>query len=332
MAINETSNKQLSVGESAITTDSINLAELKAAFFEGRLSKPDYILKSFNRHRQLFEYLPIIADTEVHEIRITTDGIRFRVGEENAQLYCPPNEARVAPLEIMNFGAYERAETLLLNVLAARSKTLLDIGANIGVYTIRLALRFPVLQVYAFEPIPTSYDYLQRNIALNALGERVKTFQYALSDRSGATTLYIAPRNGVNASLRNVANASNALEMPGLTITLDDWVRSFGVLPDLIKCDVEGGELLVFQGGIETLKAQRPMVFAELLRKWAKGFGYHPNDVLELFRTLGYRCFAISDSGCREIPFVDDETKETNYIFIHPQRHPEVISLLIRKT
>lgn len=303
-------------------------AELKAALAEGKLSKPDYIRENLSWHRQLFEYVRIVKDTEIHEIRITADGVRFRLGDEGAELYCPPNEARVAPIEIMNFGTYEGVETKLLNALAAQSKMVLDIGANIGVYSIRLALRFPELRVFSFEPIPTSFDYLQRNIALNAVGERVRAFQYALSDRAGATTFYIAPHNVTNASLQNVASATDALKVPGLMLTLDDWVRSFGVAPDLIKCDVEGGELLVFQGGLETLRAERPVVFSELLRKWAKGFGYHPNAVLELFRSLGYRCFAIGDASVREIDMVDDETPETNYIFVHPERHPNAIQLL----
>jgi len=330
MTIRETDSGQLSHPASALTVEENTLSVLKAAYREGRLSKPEYILQSFKSHKQLFEYVSLLADTEVHEIRITECGVRFSIGEEGAELYCPPDEARVAPLEIMNFGAYERVETQLLNALAAKSKTVLDVGANIGVYSIRLALRFPALQIYAFEPIPTSYDYLQRNIALNAVGGRVRAFQYALSDRSGSTTLYIAPGNGTNASLQNVANASDALMVPGLMLKLDDWVRSFGVVPDLIKCDVEGGELLAFQGGRETLAAHRPIVFSELLRKWAKGFGYHPNDVLELFRSLGYRCFAVSEQGCREIPFVDEQTNETNYLFIHPQRHPDAIAELTR--
>jgi FkbM family methyltransferase len=326
-----------SIGRQVAAGDSVGTAvrchaELKAAFRSGKLSKPDYIRESFRWHRQLFDYVQIVAGTDVHEIRITADGVRFRLGDEDAELYCPPDEARVAPLEIMNFGAYEGPETRLLNALASQSKAMLDIGANIGVYSIRLALRFPELRVFAFEPIPTSFDYLQRNIAVNAVGERVRAFQYALSDHAGATTLYIAPHNGTNASLQNVAGASDAIELPGLMLTLDDWVRSFGVAPDLIKCDVEGAELLVFRGGLQTLRSHCPVVFSELLRKWAKGFGYHPNDMLELFRSIGYRCFAIGDGGIREIASVDDETPETNYVFVHPERHPNAIPLLVGET
>jgi len=303
-------------------------AELKTAFADGRLAKPDYIRESLRWHRRLFEYVPIVAETDVQEIRITAEGVRFRLGDEGAELYCPPDEARVAPIEVMNFGAYEGVETRFLNALAAQSNRVLDIGANIGVYSIRLALRFPQLRVFAFEPIPKSFSYLQRNIAVNAVGERVTAFQYALSNRAGAARLYIAPHNGTNASLQNVAGAGDALEIPGLMMTLDDWVRSFGIVPDLIKCDVEGAELLVFQGGLETLRAERPVVFSELLRKWAKGFDYHPNDVLELFRSLGYRCFAIGDENVREIAVVDNETPETNYIFVHPERHPDAVGLV----
>lgn len=303
-----------------------DLRELAEAYAQGRLAKADYIRAAHRRHQQLFEYVDRLAAADVRYIHITADGVRFRLGD--AEMWCPPGEARVAPIEALNFGGYEPAETHLLDTLAARATHVLDIGANIGVHTLRLALRFPALRLYAFEPIPTSFDYLQRNIALNAVGERVRTFHCALADRNGATSLYLAPGNGTNASLRNVAAAADAVKVPGLTLKLDDWCRSYGVVPDLIKCDVEGGELAVFTGARDTLARARPMVVSELLRKWSRPFGYHPNDLLDLFAGLGYHCFAIGEAGIRPITRVDQDTPETNYAWVHPERHPEAMQAL----
>jgi hypothetical protein len=55
---------------------------------------------------------------------------------------------------------------------------------------------------------------------------------------------------------------------------------------DFIKCDVEGAELFVYQGAKATLMQQKPIVFTEMLRKWAAKFDYHPNDIIALFDEL----------------------------------------------
>lgn len=306
----------------------MNIRRLKSEYQSGNLTKPEYIRQSLERHIQLFEYVDVIHETDVREIRITADGVSFLLGDEAIRIYCPHNEARVVPIEIMNFGRYESEETRIMDLLTSRASTILDVGANIGWYSIRFAKQHPNAHIYAFEPLPISYGYLQRNLAANEVGSRVATFNYGLSDRNGMVEFFIAPTNGTNASLLNVASASDAQRVVGLTLTLDTWVENQCVRPDFIKCDVEGAELLVFRGGLQTLTQHRPVVFAELLRKWAKPFGYHPNDMLQYFRELGYCGLAVGRTGVRLLDVVTDETEETNYAFLHHQAHASLLELL----
>ena len=56
---------------------------------------------------------------------------------------------------------------------------------------------------------------------------------------------------------------------------------------------------------------------AELLRKWSREFGYHPNDVIDLFAAKGYGCYVIAEGALAPFGRVTDETRETNYFFIH---------------
>lgn len=204
----------------------------------------------------------------------------------------------------------------------------MDVGANIGLYSIQLAKRFPNAKVYAFEPMPTSCAYLQRNIAANFVGGQVSSFNYGLSETSGTVEFFASPTNGTNASLKNVANADDAVAIVGLTLTLDQWCKNQAVAPDFIKCDVEGAELLVFRGGRATLVQHRPIVFSELLRKWSKPFGYHPNDVIDFFEEIGYLCFSIGAEGVRSMTKVTDSTQETNYAFLHVDAHVQAIDWL----
>ncbi len=101
--------------------------------------------------------------------------------------------------------------------------------------------------------------------------------------------------------------------------------RNQNVAPDFIKCDVEGAELLVFRGGRSTLAKYRPVVFTELLRKWSKPFGYHPNDLIGYFVELGYLCFAVGSSGARRTDEITEQTVETNYCFLHSKAHTSLI-------
>ena len=301
---------------------------LKDQFKSGALSKAEFIQQALQVHRQLFEYVGITRSTDVHEIRIARDGVRFRIGEEDIWLVAPPDEGRVVPIEVMNFDRYEPAETRVMDLLSEKANQVLDIGANIGWYAIRFAKRDSIAQVHAFEPMPVSYAYLQRNVAINGVAERVRCYNYGLSEACGHFDFFVAPTGGTNASLLNVAGATNARAVVGLTLTLDQWCSNQEVRPDFIKCDVEGAELLVFRGGRKTLAEHRPVVFAELLRKWSKPFGYHPDDMFAFFVELGYQCFAVSDAGVRRIDAVTDETPETNYAFLHREKHMALIQKL----
>lgn len=301
-----------------------SIQSLKDQFAAGSLGKPEFIQQALQVHRHLFDYVGITQRTDVREIRIAKDGVRFRIGEDDIWLFAPPDEGRVAPIEVMNFDRYEPEETRVMDMLCEGAAQILDIGANIGWYTARFAKRETSSQVHAFEPLPVSHAYLQRNIAINGVADRVRSYNYGLSDISGSFDFFIAPTGGTNASLVNVAAATDAKKVVGLTLTLDQWCANQQVKPDFIKCDVEGAELLVFRGGRQTLSEHRPVVFAELLRKWSKPFGYHPNDMLSYFTELEYECFAVSQSGVRRIDAVTDETSETNYAFIHRIKHAEL--------
>lgn len=309
-------------------TQTTTLRALKEQFRAGTLTKPDFIRRALDIHRQLFDYVEITQSTDVHEITITPEGISFLMGEERIRLFAPAEEARVAPVEVMNFGRYEPEETRVMDLLLSGARQILDIGANIGWYAVRFARRQEHAHVHAFEPMPVSHSYLQRNVAANGLGAQVTGYNYGFSDACGSYEFYIAPTGGVNASLLNVAGAADARKVIGLTLTLDQWCANQQVKPDFIKCDVEGAELLVFRGGRETLLRHKPIVFAELLRKWSKPFGYHPNDMLAFFHELGYSCYAVGTAGVHQIQEVTDQTIETNYAFLHADAHKQAIKAL----
>ena len=111
---------------------------------------------------------------------------------------------------------------------------------------------------------------------------------------------------------------------------LDDFCQAHGVLPDVLKCDVEGAELLVFRGGQEVLAAAKPVIFVELLRKWTKKFNYHPRDKTQILAQMGFECYAIGDSGSFDkVAAMDDNVMETNFLFLHLTKHEAERKMLL---
>ena len=87
----------------------------------------------------------------------------------------------------------------------------------------------------------------------------------------------------------------------------------------------------MYKGAIESIKEFKPVVFSEMLRKWCAKFEYHPNDIINLFREIDYKCFIIKDRKLEEIKIVDEDTIETNYFFLHIDNHKHIIEELVIK-
>jgi len=107
---------------------------------------------------------------------------------------------------------------------------------------------------------------------------------------------------------------------------LQSYVFDRNISVDIIKCDVEGAELLVYQGGIKTIETFKPVVFTEMLRKWSAKFGYHPNDIIALFSQQGYLCYC--NDGAQQLSCIreiTEDTANTNFFFLHPEKHASII-------
>ena len=128
----------------------------------------------------------------------------------------------------------------------------LDIGANIGYYTIMLAGRVgPLGKVYAMEPEPRNFRLLQENIRLNKAEEIVETFQMGASDACGMERLYVSQRSNLHSFLSHGADSTNGsggdtfVEVP--VTDLSSFLQ--GKRPvDLLRMDIEGYEVETISG------------------------------------------------------------------------------------
>jgi hypothetical protein len=113
------------------------------------------------------------------------------------------------------------------------------------------------------------------------------------------------------------------------SITFDEYAETNKMTKiDFMKCDVEGAELFVFQGAKKSLEKYKPIVFGELLRKWAAKFGYHPNEIFDIFHNFGYTAFYVENKKLVKIAKIDDDTIPTNFFFLHNEKHAAKIKEL----
>jgi FkbM family methyltransferase len=308
----------------------MNLFSINEKYQAGSITKPHYIDEMHSVHRTLFDYAEFIRHTDIARIEITDGLVVMTSRAAGIKVMCDPVDKRIAPIEILNFGRYEADEMEMILKLIEPGDNVLDIGANVGWHSLNIAKRFADVNVYAFEPVLASFNYLKTNVELNAL-PNIHPYDFGLSDHEGELVLYYQ-RDGagsVNASAVNLSETDDVCQVTCTVKTLDGFRRESGLRADFIKCDVEGAELFVYRGALQCLTHDAPIVFTEMLRKWAAKFGYHPNEIIQLFAGIGYRCFVLCGNSLTEFREMDDETMDTNFFFLHAEKHAPKIEAVV---
>lgn len=292
----------------------------------GLIEKPKFIRKMYeDYHAILFYYSTYLQKTNIASIEITDDSVVMTSRDRGVKMICPLGDHRVAPIETLNFKDYEAVDSAMIMRLVSPNDCVVDIGANMGWYSINIAKNYPSCKIYAFEPIPKTYRYLEKNIALNDT-ENIVALNFGLSNDRKDVTFYFYPEGSGNASAANLSERDDAEMVRCHVERFDDFKIAHDLRVDFIKCDIEGAELFAFQGCIETLRQDKPVVFTEMLRKWAAKFDYHPNQIIKLFASLGYFCFYAEKDGLRKIDEITDKTLETNFFFLHSEKHNYLIN------
>ena len=164
----------------------------------------------------------------------------------------------------------------------------IDVGAHVGGYSIPVAVLAPDAAVHAIEPAAETRSVLELNLARNSLQDRVRVWPYAIGDEPG--------RRSISTGL----GGSNHLLSGGAAIevrTLDSLILPECPRVDVVKCDIEGGELAALRGGATLLRRDRPDVIVELDRRLAGRYRLTPEALVSYMRGLGYRPSRFGDGG-----------------------------------
>lgn len=186
----------------------------------------------------------------------------------------------------------DEPEFFLLDEWVADGDWVIDVGANVGHYTLKLSnLCGPNGRVFAFEPVPETFCLLSQNVVHFAYSN-VTLFNAAASDSLRPVELSV-PRFATGLSNYYMASISEAGEreddasVSAVSVKID--VFDFPTRVSLVKIDAEGHELAVVNGLKRTIEKHKPVLIIE---------GQDP-DVQEILVALGYRVKEYQDSPNR---------------------------------
>lgn len=224
------------------------------------------------------------------------------------------------------FLQYEYWESRLLRRIVRPGWTVVDVGANIGYYTLlfaRLVGRSGC--VYSFEPQASTYAALSRNISLNEPGN-VRAFRVALSDSVGEAPL---AETGERPHATHIAGIGEASSEKVPLITLDSFLAAESARGlDLVKVDIEGYEMRFLAGAAETLARFRPIVQLELNPSMLTRFEASPEAVVKQLADAGYGLYQLRRSRLRPLCALPAPSEIWNVLALHRERHAHEIRRL----
>jgi len=228
--------------------------------------------------------------------------ISVRVGDSLIQM--TPTGAEAA--SIWSGARFEQREVEFILQVLGPEMVFLDIGANVGLFSLAAAKRHPKAKVYAFEPCKWTFQILQRNLQLNSL-DNVQAYRTALGDYTGEAVLQVnaVGRDGLNTIGRPSHTDCQIVAQEKVPITtLDAFLVEHGIgRVDVMKVDVEGAELLVFQGAKNLLmREDAPLILYEGYSWCTKGFSYHPVEIMWFLQNCGYSFFVFDDQTGKVTP------------------------------
>jgi len=214
-------------------------------------------------------------------------------------------------------GLHEFADMLFLLHVLRDDELFVDVGANVGSYTI-LACSVVGARGYAFEPVPSTYKRLIDNIRLNYLDSRVNCNNVCIGSEKGT----VAFTNDLDTENHAVADGDECNDQIMVDVTtLDSALKD--EQPALIKIDVEGYESLVISGALEILS--NPTLHSVIMELNGSGgrYGFDESEILTVLSEKGFRPYSYNPFKRKLMDLEGKNVESGNTIFI---RDKELVS------
>lgn len=201
---------------------------------------------------------------------------------------------------------YSEFEMDVIRNRIKKGDSVLDIGAHIGYFTLIFAESVGNDgKVFAFEPEPTNFELLKKNVKINNY-HNIVLEQKAVSDRNGRCELFVGQRSsGANRIYEPKKTRTQEFKLILVdSIKLDDYFKdkSIGKI-DFIKMDVEGAELLALYGMRNILKENPDIVIiTEFLKNSIEDAGLNPKEMLDFLYSQGFTIYLVDEQKKKILP------------------------------
>lgn len=265
----------------AVISDKLNIYATTQQLRADIMTSPEYRLRNPGNFPHTGETGTVITEID-HDLRLFVEVSDLVIG-----------------LNIVR-GCYEQDETDFVRRTVKPGQTVLDLGANIGFFTMIMAsLVGPLGRVYAFEPLDRNARLLQRSIAENGFQDRVTLERAAVGQVSGSAKLVFQEYTLNSGGSYLFEGGTEIPDGHGIQdvemVALDDYDLRHPV--GFIKMDIEGAEPLAIRGARRILRTDRPIILSELNAVALKrGSASTPAEFISEMRALDYDCYRL-ESG-----------------------------------
>lgn len=216
------------------------------------------------------------------------------VQQHRMAIYDNADDYVISPALAIN-GEFEPWETELVKGEIRLGDTVLDVGANIGYYTLIFArLVGPRGRVYAFEPDPVNFALLRHNVALNGY-RNVVLVNKAVSDKVAKGSLYLSESNPGDHRIYDSADGRSSKSIA--MTTLDSYFHGQGQRINFIKFDIQGAEPMALRGMTKLLECNERLKM--VVEFWPYGLAKNGASAAELLAFLsksGFHLYEINEA------------------------------------
>ncbi len=210
-------------------------------------------------------------------------------------------------------GHYEQAELRLLKTTLKEGGTFIDLGANIGLYSLTASrIVGQHGRIISFEPFSKNYNKFIQNLELNKLNNtNVVPEKKAVGKYNSTLTLY-SNSSDSNMGMASTKERLHTDKETVESVSIDTYLKDKGISKvDLIKIDIEGHEKDALMGMEETIKNMKPSFIIEILEGEDKQF------FINFFKSKGYNRYFITNEG--KLSNENTNVRRHNYVFINEQ-------------
>ena len=184
---------------------------------------------------------------------------------------------------------YDKQTKQIMKIVLEKTSTFIDVGCHKGEVLVNALKLAPQGKHFGFEPIPSMYEKLNYKY-----GDSCEIRNFGLSDESKVSSFQHVVSNPGYSGIKQRSYPKNE-KINTIEIkldTLDNQVSNHDRV-DLIKIDVEGGELGVLKGSVKTIKKFHPVIVFEHGKGASDFYGTGPLDIFEFFKKQNYRIFTL---------------------------------------